>query len=96
MMGAGQSGGFLPFVDNFDRADGDLAGGWTYSEGVWTINGGILSVAPVLGSEELSNANMEAGNPPTGWDAAGGATLSAVADERTGGCSDPMNLDTEM
>ena len=37
------------------------------------------------GSELITNGDMEAGNPPTGWSPNGGSTLSSVADERTSG-----------
>lgn len=38
-----------------------------------------------LGSELVSNGNMETGDPPTGWTLQSGSTLDGVADERTGG-----------
>lgn len=37
------------------------------------------------GPELVVNGGMETGDPPTGWVARSGATLSSVADERTGG-----------
>ena len=37
------------------------------------------------GSELITNGDMEAGDPPTGWSPSGGSTLSSVADERTSG-----------
>ncbi len=43
-----------------------------------------VTVTPVAGAELVTNWNMETGNPPTGWLAAV-ATLTGVADERTGG-----------
>ena len=49
---------------------------------------GVLKEAgsgETLGSELVKNGNMETGDPPTGWTAENGATLSSVADERTGG-----------
>lgn len=46
--------------------------------------GGAASVAPELGAELLTNGNMEAGDPPSNWDAVT-ATIDGVADERTGG-----------
>lgn len=41
--------------------------------------------AQTLGAELLTNGSMEAGSPPAGYVAAGSTTLSAEAEERTGG-----------
>lgn len=63
--------------------DGALPAAFT--GGTWAIASGKAINTPTLGSELLNNGNMETGNPPTGWTAGGTATLSGVADERTGG-----------
>ena len=55
---------------------------------VWTNtnkSGGTMSVVPSVGSELMTNGNMETGNPPTGYSVTAGTTLSSVADQRTGG-----------
>lgn len=80
-----QAAGLLPFTDDFARADGDLGNGWEYTTGKWTISNGAAIAAPGLGPEQITNGSMEAGDPPTGWTANAGATLTAAADERTGG-----------
>ena len=46
---------------------------------------GLAAPVPVAGAELLTNGNMESGDPPTGWLNGGSATLTAAADERTGG-----------
>ena len=75
----------LPFSDDFNRSNGDLSNRWKYSVGKWTINGNAAIGSPAMGVDEiLSNGNMEAGNPPTGWSAVNGSIVG-VADERTGG-----------
>lgn len=56
-----------------------------FTGATWAISGGALRNTPGLGSELITNGNMETGDPPTGWSAAGGATPTGVADERTGG-----------
>jgi len=45
----------------------------------------IDGVQEALGSEIVTNGNMEAGNPPTGWSPSAGTTITSVTDERTGG-----------
>jgi len=70
------------FEDAFDL-NGALSNFWIGP--TWLISDGMLHNSPGLGSELLTNGNMEAGNPPTGWSAGGTATLSGAADERTGG-----------
>lgn len=88
----GGGGGLRSFANsqwaleyNFAAApNGALPAAWT--GGTWTISGGKAINTPGLsGTELLTNGNMETGNPPTGWSAGGGATLTGVADERTGG-----------
>lgn len=85
MMTRGGGGGLLPFVDDFERADGDLGNGWEYAPGVWTISGGEVVATPSLGPDLLTNGNMEDGDPPHNWTPGTGATLASAADERTGG-----------
>lgn len=81
MMAAVLSGGFpFPYTSNF--AAGSM--GALRGDG-WTVTGGQAVNAPVEGTELLSNGNMEAGNPPTGWAAGNSAVLTGQADERTGG-----------
>lgn len=48
---------------------------------------GLVAELPAesLGAELLTNGSMETGSPPTSWNAISGATLSAEAEERTGG-----------
>lgn len=69
------------FTDDFARADGAAGNGWTNL--LITSNSGYLS--PTVGSTLIANGNMETGSPPTGWTAGASATLTAAADERTGG-----------
>lgn len=70
-------------VDVFTRADGAIGAGWTGA--TWTISSNAALNTPVAGAEDISNGNMETGDPPTGWTAALSAVLDGVADERTGG-----------
>ena len=49
-----------------------------------TFGGTITAGTVETYAETLTNGNMETGDPPTGW-IPNAATLSAVADERTGG-----------
>lgn len=83
--GAQGGASLLPFSDNFDRADGDLGGDWEYTSGVWTISSGAVTSNPAVGENIVTNGDMETGDPPTGYNAVFGATLSSQADERTGG-----------
>ncbi len=52
-----------------------------------TTDNSVISIGACegLGAELVTNGDMEAGDPPTGWIADSGATLSSVADERSGG-----------
>lgn len=70
------------FTDAF-AGTGALGADWTGS--TWARVNGELINTPTLGSELLTNGDMETGNPPTGWLEDTGATLTGVADERTGG-----------
>lgn len=94
LLGNQGAAGPLPFTDDFARDDGDLDNGWTHAAGKWVISSNALTVTGLtLGSELLSNGNMETGDPPTGWTAVSSAVLSSVADERTGGSgSKAMNI----
>lgn len=70
-------------IDFSALANGGLPG--AFYAPTWSIYNGKAINAPTLGSELLTNGNMETGNPPTGWAAGGTSTLSGAADERTGG-----------
>jgi len=84
-------GGGVLFHDNFS-VDGALGASWTGA--TWAISGGALTNTPALGSELLTNGNMETGNPPTGWNTDSGSTLAGAADERTGGAGSQSLLVT--
>ncbi len=68
--------------DNFNRSNGALGGGWVGS--TWAISANKAADTPTP-SSIAQNGNMETGSPPTGWTAQSGGTMSAEADERTGG-----------
>lgn len=80
-----EGGSLLPFSDDFARADGDVANGWLYSAGVWTISSGAVVATPTYSANVLTNSDMETGDPPSGYNAKFSAVLSSAADERTGG-----------
>jgi hypothetical protein len=67
-------------------------------KGTWQQKGSAWVNDPMLGAELLANGSMEEGSPPTGWLAQGSATLTSVAEERTGGsgsnCLNIANGDT--
>jgi hypothetical protein len=71
------------YFDFSTLADGALPS--PFVGATWAITSGSAVNTPTLGSELLVNGNMETGDPPTGWNANAGATLTGVADERTGG-----------
>lgn len=72
-----------------EYADGALPAG--LAGATWAISGGKAINTPSLGSELLTNGNMETGSPPTGWSTTG--AITSVADERTGGAgSTSLNL----
>jgi len=89
-------GGKKKFRDTFERADGAIGAPWTGA--TWTISSNAAVNTPTAGGEDLSNGNMETGDPPTGWPSYSGANLQVdgVADERTGGAGaqslDILNL----
>lgn len=60
-------------------------GGVRMSGGGGSVGSSLAAPVPVLGAELLANGDMETGDPPSNWTANGSATLSSVADERTGG-----------
>ena len=80
--------------DTFTRGDGAIGSSETTGPDsqttpslAWTggaISGNKVVITPSLGSELVTNGDMETGNPPSNW-TANGQTLSSVADERTGG-----------
>ena len=72
----------FPFSQDFS-ANGSLAK-WT-TPGTWAVAGGRAVCTPTEGAEDISNGDMEAGDPPTGWTPIASAALASVADERTGG-----------
>ena len=54
----------------------------------------VTTFTQALGDELILNGGMEAGDPPTSWTARNDATLSSVADERTGGAgSKSINIE---
>lgn len=76
--------------DLFTRADGALGTAesgqsWSFDSGVWVVSSNAAIGTPTLGSELLTNGNMETGDPPTSWSAGTGTTLDGIADERAGG-----------
>lgn len=78
-------GGVLPFSQDFSAlGDGALPSIWKGSSTI-TISSGQAVNSPTLGSELLTNGNMETGDPPSSWTAGASGTLSSAADERTGG-----------
>jgi len=82
VTGMFRGGGIVfPFTQNF-VTDANLSR-WTNPSSVATVTGGKLVITPTA-AELLTNGDMEAGEPPTGWTASQ-SLLSSVADERTGG-----------
>ena len=55
------------------------------TNGTWSIIGSSLVNTPTLGSELVTNGDMESGSPPSSWTATGTSTLTSVSDESTGG-----------
>ena len=54
----------VTFTDSFDRADGDLANGWEYTAGKWTIASGAALGTPAEGSNLFVNGGFDA---DTNW-----------------------------
>lgn len=46
---------------------------------------GAVGTGETLGSELVTNGDMETGDPPTGWQSLYSSSISQVSDERTGG-----------
>lgn len=67
--------------DLFTRVDGALGGIW-YAP-TWTISSNAAVNTPTLGTEIVTNGDMETGSPPTGWNQTN-ATLTADADAHAG------------
>lgn len=79
----GDAGGILPFSDDFNRANGAIGNPWLGA--TYTISSNKAINTPVtFGAEDITNGNMESGDPPDSW-VADAATLASEADERTGG-----------
>lgn len=65
--------------------DGQTVPAITWNGSTWTIDTHCAVNTPVtFGADDVSNGDMESGDPPDDW-VADGATLASVADERTGG-----------
>lgn len=73
------------FTDSFDRANGDLANGWTYTAGKWVVSGNAAVATPGLGSSITLNSGFASGanwiiDNPSAW-----AIGSGVATRTPGG-----------
>jgi hypothetical protein len=65
--------------------EGQAVASRVYSGTTWTVNSNTARNTPVtFGAEDITNGNMETGDPPSNWTSVG-ATLDRAADERTGG-----------
>ena len=65
--------------------DGQTVTARAWTGATWTIStNAAINTPSTTGGELITNGNMEAGDPPTGWTPVNG-TPSQVADERTGG-----------
>lgn len=66
---------------------GAAAQSWDFTadtwDGAWSVAGGVLVPSVTLGSELVTNGDMETGDPPDGWVAVN-ATISADIDAHTG------------
>lgn len=87
-IGGATSKNYTPVDADFGLALrlGVIPNGQTAST-AYSNSTGLTQEAPAqsLGSELVTNGNMETGDPPSNWTATGDATLDGVADERTGG-----------
>ena len=75
------SGGRLNFLDEFTRSDGDLAGGWDYTAGKWTVATNAAVGTPGLGADVVVNGGFGADTDWTkgaGWSIAGGVGVHAA------------------
>lgn len=71
---------------------GSGGAGKVWTGATWANAAGKASNTPGVGSELVTNGDMETGDPPSSWTTVG-ATASQVADERTGGGgSSSMNI----
>jgi len=81
-------GSKLNISDDFERTDGDLAGGWNYTAGKWTIASGKVVATPGDGGELLANPGFE-GTYTDGlaanWTKAGTPTLTEEGTIKHGG-----------
>lgn len=83
------------FIDDTFTGTGNSAWGTYYgyrltardSSGNQAIGwvGAVGTGVSTFGGERVTNGNMETGDPPSSWVVGSGASLAAVADERTGG-----------
>jgi len=91
----GGSTPLLPFTDTFDRGDGDLANGWEYTAGKWTIASGAAKGTPTVGPAELvTNGTFDAnidnwsdvstGTGSISWNPAGSLQLNGVDADNKG------------
>lgn len=56
---SGAAAPLVPFTDSFDRANGDLGNGWTYTAGKWTIATNAAVGTPGLGSNLFVNPGFD-------------------------------------
>lgn len=83
------------YMDNQDLSQYEKLSGNRYRITVTDSTGGAghfltgyigpKDIAYAVGVEKITNGSMEAGSPPSSWSLQNGATLSSVADERSGG-----------
>lgn len=68
-------GSLLPFTDLFDRANGDLAGGWTYTAGKWTVASNAAAADPAVGASLWDAAAAAFTSGTYAWTAIGTNTI---------------------
>jgi hypothetical protein len=71
----------LPFEDLFTRANGDLANGWTYTAGKWTVASNAAVGTPALGANVLTNSTFAVDanwGKGTGWTIGSGVATKAA------------------
>ena len=72
----------LTFTDDFAVSKPQWAGA------TWSVAGGVAFNTPVPGASVVTNGEMEAGNPPTGWNAQGTpTTYEASGVQKHGGAA---------